>query len=400
MKTNFSTLTLDGAISTKSASATKVIPSFIYASVFASFCIAIGLLWDISWHMSVGRDGLFSPPHIAIYLGAVISGIFSGIKVLKISFWGSPEEKQQSIKFWGIFHGSLGAMFCIWGAFAMLTSAPFDDWWHNTYGLDVKILSPPHAVLGLGMIVIQFGALISVIALQNRLGNNLKDRAKNHLHWMYALSSGFLLVMGYTFFSEYFFLSRQHHVLTYQVTMAALPILMVSVAYASPYKWGATKMSIVYTLLMAGMVWVLPLFPAEPKLSPVHNFITRFQPFHFPFILIIPAMVIDLMIGKWKNRNKWFLAAVLSIGFVVSFVPAQWYFAELQMSEIGRGWFFGRYSFPYFANPNSPYRYIFHPDYISQGWDLFKGLGIAVLIGTLTCRLGLSWGNWMKQVKR
>ncbi len=30
----------------------------------------------------------------------------------------------------------------------MITSAPFDDWWHNAYGLDVKILSPPHVVAG------------------------------------------------------------------------------------------------------------------------------------------------------------------------------------------------------------------------------------------------------------
>jgi cytochrome bd-type quinol oxidase subunit 2 len=401
MKTNYSTLTLEESIPTEVAgSSVKVIPTFIYASVFASFCIAIGLQWDISWHMSVGRDGLFSPPHLAIYLGAVISGIFSGVKVLQTSFWGSLEEKQKTIRFWGIFHGSLGAMFCIWGAFAMLTSAPFDDWWHNTYGLDVKILSPPHAVLGLGMIMIQFGALISVIAVQNRLGKNLQDKARTHLQWLFVMSSGFLLVMGYTFFAEYFFMSRQHHVLTYQVVMATLPILMVSVAYASPYKWGATKMAVVYTLLMAGMVWILPLFPAEPKLSPVYNYITRFQPFHFPFILIVPALVIDMVIAKWKNSNKWILAAALSIGFVLSFVPAQWYFAELQMSEYGRGWFFGRYSLPYFANPDSPYRYIFHPDYISQGWDLIRGLGIATLIGLLTCRLALAWGNWMSQVKR
>jgi hypothetical protein len=84
MKTNYSTLTLKETIPTEVAgSSVKVIPTFIYASVFASFCIAIGLQWDISWHMSVGRDGLFSPPHLAIYLGAVNSGIFSGVKVLQ-----------------------------------------------------------------------------------------------------------------------------------------------------------------------------------------------------------------------------------------------------------------------------------------------------------------------------
>jgi len=32
----------------------------------------------------------------------------------------------------------------------MLTSAPFDNWWHNAYGLDVKIVSLPHSILALG----------------------------------------------------------------------------------------------------------------------------------------------------------------------------------------------------------------------------------------------------------
>ena|GEM_PF-1982804 len=50
----------------------------------------------------------------------------------------------------------------------MLTSAPFDDWWHNAYGLDVEILSPPHAVLALGMFGVTVGSLMLSAALQNR----------------------------------------------------------------------------------------------------------------------------------------------------------------------------------------------------------------------------------------
>jgi len=61
---------------------------------------------------------------------------------------------------------------CIWGSFAMLTSAPFDNWWHNAYGLDVQILSPPHAVLGIGMIAIEIGAMLMVLAQQNRGGES------------------------------------------------------------------------------------------------------------------------------------------------------------------------------------------------------------------------------------
>ena len=52
----------------------------------------------------------------------------------------------------------------------MLTSVPFDDWWHNAYGLDVKILTPPHVFLLLGMATVQLGAMLMMLAEQNRSG--------------------------------------------------------------------------------------------------------------------------------------------------------------------------------------------------------------------------------------
>lgn len=378
----------------------KVIPTYIYASVFASFCIATGLLWDISWHMTVGRDGLLSPPHMLIYLGAVISGVFSGVKVLKNSFWASKEEKAENIKFWGIFHGSLGAMFCIWGAFAMLTSAPFDDWWHNTYGLDVKILSPPHALLGLGMIMIQFGAMISVISTQNRLKSKMDDQTKTILQWLFALSSGFLLVMVYTLTSEYFYPNAMHQVFPYQVAALVFPLFIVSVAFASPFKFAATKMALIYMLTMAGMVWLLPLFSAEPLLSPILNHIDRFQPYDFPMLLIIPALAVDFVMMKFKDKNKWLLAAMLAVAFLILFIPTQWYFSEFLLTEQARGWFFGRFSLPYFVNPDSNYRYMFYPGSVDSIFKLGIGLFYALIIGILSSRIALAWGNWMSQVKR
>ena len=64
----------------------------------------------------------------------------------------------------------------------MLTSAPFDDWWHNTYGLDVTILSPPHTVLLLGMVTIQFGAMITVLSVKNRM-NAQSSCAAQFIYW-------------------------------------------------------------------------------------------------------------------------------------------------------------------------------------------------------------------------
>ena len=98
-----------------------------------------------------------------IYLGGVLAGISGGWLALRTTFRGTAEERGVAVRFWG-FRAPLGAWVAIWGALAMITSAPFDDWWHNAYGLDVKIISPPHSVLALGMIGIQIGTMLLALA--------------------------------------------------------------------------------------------------------------------------------------------------------------------------------------------------------------------------------------------
>src|ERR1043166_6167880 len=151
------------------SNASRRLPPSLAAVALASTCIILGLLWDISWHRTIGRDAFLTPAHVAIYLGAVIAGFTCGGLALKTTFAGTPDERGVAVRFWG-FRAPLGAWVCIWGSFAMLTSAPFDNWWHNAYGLDVQILSPPHTLLGLGMIAIQVGAMLMVLARQNRAG--------------------------------------------------------------------------------------------------------------------------------------------------------------------------------------------------------------------------------------
>lgn len=379
----------------QSAVAFERTPTYVYASVFASLSIIIGLIWDISWHTSIGRDGLLSPPHMAIYLGALIAGCFSGFKVLKISFWGTAEEKSASVKFWGIFYGSLGTLFCIWGAFAMLTSAPFDDWWHNTYGLDVQILSPPHTVLALGIMSIQLGAVVSTLSQQNSLVG-----ASQTQKLLFIIASGLLLVSIFTISSEYLERFDMHHSLFYQVAAGVFPIYLVAVAWASKLKWAATWTAVVYSLMLGAMVWILPLFPAEPLLGPIRNHIDSYQPFQFPLLLIVPAIFIDLIFSKLGHINKWLLSAIIGIVFTLTLLAVQWPFGDFLMSEGARNWFFGTESWYFGANPDWQYRFEFAPWRLHSGAELIKGIAIACVIGIVSTRVGLVWGKWMTKVQR
>src|SRR5215471_8916280 len=151
----------------------------IYAVLFASTSVILGVMWDISWHRSIGRDTFWTPAHLAIYLGGIVAGLTSGWVALQTTFAGSEADRGKAVRFWG-FRG------------------PFGDWWHNAYGLDVKIISPPHMLLAVGIAAIQCGAMLTALAWQNRA---VGDR--RHLGRLYIYGAGLLLLLAATVATEH-----------------------------------------------------------------------------------------------------------------------------------------------------------------------------------------------------
>src|SRR5215212_2926054 len=63
--------------------------------------IVVGILWDISWHRTIGRDTFWTPAHLAIQLGGLLGGFTAGWLVLRTTFFGTSEEKASAVKLWG-----------------------------------------------------------------------------------------------------------------------------------------------------------------------------------------------------------------------------------------------------------------------------------------------------------
>jgi hypothetical protein len=42
------------------------LPWHVSAMLVGSTSIVVGILWDISWHMTIGRDTFWTPAHMAI----------------------------------------------------------------------------------------------------------------------------------------------------------------------------------------------------------------------------------------------------------------------------------------------------------------------------------------------
>src|SRR5688572_5543938 len=99
------------------------VPWYVAGVTAAATAVYIGVIWDISWHMTIGRDTFWSPPHLMTYLAALLVAISCGYVALKTSVAGTPDERARSVGFWG-FRAPLGAWVCVWGTFAMLASAP------------------------------------------------------------------------------------------------------------------------------------------------------------------------------------------------------------------------------------------------------------------------------------
>jgi hypothetical protein len=280
----------------------------------------------------------------------------------------------------------------------MLTSAPFDDWWHNTYGLDTKILSPPHVILGIGVIMIKVGTMLAVLALQNRIERKSDQGSALWPRLLYTYAAGLLLSTIYLMMLEFQGRGLMHSSILYKVGCTVYPVLLVGVSRASRLRWPAVVAAAVYMAFFVALLWILPLFPAEPKLGPVRNPITHMMPLYFPLLLVIPAIAIDFLSRRVRG-NDWYLAVVLGIGFFAVWIAVQWPFANFLISEGARNWFFGSHYLPYFVPPDYANRYRL------LNWDgstaaLLKGLGIAALLAIVSSRIGLWWGDWMRRVQR
>src|SRR5450432_246066 len=217
------------------------VPWYLWMATLAVTCAMTGVHWDISWHRSIGRDTFWTPPHLLIQLCGVLAGITCGYLILATTFGKNPELKPACIRIWGFF-GPLGAFIAAWGGIAMITSAPFDDWWHQAYGLDVKIISPPHMVLALGIFAVHAGALILILGQMNRATGALQER----LQKMFLYVGGMALVLLTVLQMEITSRILMHTAHFYYLVALVAPPVLAGVARASRFKWAATTVAGVY----------------------------------------------------------------------------------------------------------------------------------------------------------
>jgi hypothetical protein len=371
------------------------IPWTLWSAAAGIVSGSIGGIWDISWHMSIGRDTFWTPAHILIQITGVLVGIACAYIILSTTFAGDSSGRSASVQVLG-FRAPVGVFIAVWGCVAMLASAPFDNWWHNAYGLDVKIVSPPHVLLSLGSFSIKVGAMAWIASIKNRSLGAVRGR----LTWLLLFVGGLavaqlaLLIVGPTW------LANMHTAACYLAVALVIPATLIAAGWGAAQQWGCTIVAAIYTAVGLGSEWLLPLFPAQPKLGPVYHNVTHLVPLRFPLLLIVPALVVDLLLQKLEQRSLWGRALWVGPAFVLSFLAVQWPFANFLMSPASRNWIFGTAYFAYMDPAGSlydPYKFA-----VTEKTPVafLLVMVMALIASIVTTRLGLAWGNWVRRVRR
>jgi len=374
---------------------TAAIPWYVWCLAASVTCNAFGGYWDISWHISIGRDTFWTPAHMMVYLAGILAGIASGYTILATTFGSSSGSRDTAVSIWR-FRGPLGCFMAAWGGIAMLTSAPFDNWWHAAYGLDVKIISLPHSILALGESMISYGAVILIAAQVNRAFGMYRRK----LDWLLLYVGGIMTFGSALLILESTPMEFMHSPSFYGAVARAFPIVLIAISCVSSSRWPATVMAGVYTALFLAALWILPLFSAEPKLGPVYQPITHMVPLWFPLLLIVPAAVLDLLRSAMRERwGRMTTGIAAGCVFLAAFIAAQWPFADFLLSPAARNPIFGTVYFSYFDPATityDPYRFITS---VSPS-DFVSGMALALLSSIIFSCIGMAFGSWLKTVQR
>jgi hypothetical protein len=263
--------------------------------------------------------------------------------------------------------------------------------------LDVKILSPPHVVLVIGIFTMGLGGLILIASRMNLSSG----RANRKLTWLFlyvgSLLLSLLIMLGYEYIGDQ---TLMHSAIFYRVLGMAAPIVLVGVARASGHRWAASVLATIYTVMWIVAEWIFPLFPAQAKLGPVFTPITHMIPLGFPVLLLPGGLIVDLVLNRFSHRSQAMQAVLAGSGFMVLSVAANWPFASFLITPTARNWIFGMDYFGYNFPPSDYHLAWEFQAYEKTRLEFWTGMFIALVATILSVRVGMLWGDWMRRMHR
>lgn len=271
---------------------------------------AIGLYWDVAWHVDFGRDKgtLFTPPHVTILFG--LGGLIFAAAV-SITF-ASLEKADTRLRFgeyirvpWG------GLLFLIAGVLAV-AAFPLDALWHATYGIDVTLWSPTHLQLITGGSIGSFAVLLLLAEAWP------VSKPNPHGRFWVAVATGAVLTACCTYTGEFDYRVPQFN----PVYLPILIMLAAGVALVFGRlvlgRWGAVKVAISFLVIRTFLSFLV---------SSLHHEFARYP-------LFLPSALLVELAAWWvgtDNRLKFGAVSGVLIGTIGLVAETIWISAS--------GWF-------------------------------------------------------------
>jgi hypothetical protein len=199
-----------------------------------------GSTWDVAWHRALGRDTFWSTPHVAMYIGTTLVGISSLVAIA--TAWRGRQTRSRELAI-GPLHVERSLALVGFGALTIISAAPLDDLWHNMFGRDVDIWSPPHLV-AVGGAVLAYCGWAAATAL---------DIPRIAARWRTALAALFLggLVGTFVFgMNFYYVFAWSREALLYPVIVCAtIPFALAAGEALLQQRFASTIVALAYTAL-------------------------------------------------------------------------------------------------------------------------------------------------------
>lgn len=302
----------------------------------------LGLAWDRNWHDLVGRNEFFTPPHIMLYSGIAVSGFIALFVVLVDTYRYNTKQPgvddNSTIRILHFFHAPLGYVIVGFGAFIDLLAAPFDNYWHILYGIDVTLWSPFHLMGAIGGIIVGLG--VAFVFASEAVIERQSASQPRRFFGLTGLEWGLLLVL-----SAYLNLTIPANTAFIAITLGSLQFItyplplafagafcLVAAAKFTQKRGSALKTSLilwietVYTMAFVPVaihIMVIQLglhyrFPNLPGRLPVFNVPLAL----LPLVYVASAFLVDSYIfskhknDTYKNNRQsslWLIGTLLAL---------------------------------------------------------------------------------------
>jgi len=305
---------------TRLGKATGVPPWVALPTVLATLSLLVallGMLWDISLHIGVGRDEgpLANPAHYLILFG--LFGVFAG----GIFACAMPLDEKPGpaavhfIRGWDV---PVGGILLTGAGFYALLGFPLGDGWHRLFGQDVTLWGPTHLMLitGAGLSII--GLLILEQEGHGGLSTDDGDKKVGHITRFVRQASamGGLLLGLSVYQGEYDFDVPQFRLVLEPFMIAGAAGLALVAARMFIGRGGALATAAFFLVIRGGIALIV---------GPVFGEITPMFPLYLGSAIVVELLALSAPL----LRRPLVFGAVAGVGVATAGTATEWWWTHV-----------------------------------------------------------------------